>query len=380
VPALAQLISVMEQLYDPQLAEPWDAVGLVAGDPDDNVQRVLFAVDPVAAVVEEALEWRADLLVTHHPLFLRPVHGVPASTAKGRLVHELIRGGCALFVAHTNADNADPGVSDALAQAIGLGDVRPLEPKPAQPQDKLVTFVPEEAAAEAVLDTLANAGAGVIGAYERCAFSTSGVGTFRPGPSAQPIIGEPGQVERVREVRLEIVLPRSQRASVVRALHEVHPYEEPAFDVYELAQLPDSRGLGRIGTLPVQQTLKQFVAHVRSVLPDTVWGVRAAGDGAGVVREVAVCGGAGDSLLVTAKASGVDAFVTADLRHHPVSEALADGGPALVDVSHWASEWPWLAAAETQLRGRLADEGTTVETRVSQTRTDPWTQHHGGMS
>jgi dinuclear metal center YbgI/SA1388 family protein len=380
VPRLAQVIAAFDELYDPRLAEPWDAIGLVAGDPDDGVQRVLFAVDPVAAVADEALEWGADLLVTHHPLFLRAVHGVPASTAKGRLVHRLIRGGCALFVAHTNADNADPGVSDALAQALGLHDLRPLKPTPEEPRDKLVTFVPEEASAEALLDAFANAGAGVIGAYERCAFTNAGVGTFRPGLSARPLVGEAGQTERVNEVRLEIVLPRSQRGSVIRALYEAHPYEEPAFDIYELAQLPSSRGLGRIGTLPAQQTLTEFVAHVSSVLPKTVWGVRAAGDVARVVRHVAVCGGAGDSLLDAAGANGVDAFVTADLRHHRVSEALAEGGPALVDVSHWASESPWLAAADSRLRGRLADEGTTVEMRVSQTRTDPWTQHDGGPS
>jgi dinuclear metal center YbgI/SA1388 family protein len=376
VPTLADVIAAFDALYDPRLAERWDAIGLICGDPRDDVRRVLFAVDPVAVVAEEALDWRADLLVTHHPLFLRPVHGVPASTAKGQLVHRLIKVGCALFVVHTNADNAHPGVSDALAEAVGLQDVRPLAPRPEEPRDKLVTFLPETAA-EPLLDALADAGAGVIGAYDRCAFTTTGVGTFRPGPTATPTIGEPGHIEHVAEIRLEMVLPRSRRDAVVQALYDVHPYEEPAFDVYELAQLAGSQGLGRVGTLPTPETLGAFAGRVSKALPSTAWGMRVAGDESAVVREVAVCGGAGDSLLDTVRARGVDAFVTSDLRHHRASEALADGGPALVDVAHWASEWPWLVAAEQALSPRLADTGTTVETRVSQTRTDPWTQHYG---
>jgi dinuclear metal center YbgI/SA1388 family protein len=376
VPTLADVIAAFDALYDPRLAEPWDAIGLVCGDPSDEVRRVLLAVDPVAVVVEEALDWHADLLVTHHPLLLRPVHGVSASTAKGQLVHRLIKGGCALLVMHTNADNAHPGVSDALAEAIGLQDVRPLAPRPEEPRDKLVTFVPEEVA-EPLLDALAAAGAGTIGAYERCAFTTTGVGTFRPGPTAKPTIGAPGQIEHVTEVRVEMVLSRSRRDAVVQALYDVHPYEEPAFDVYELGRLASAEGLGRLGTLPTPEALEAFATRVSKALPSTAWGMRVAGDEAAVVREVAVCGGAGDSLLDTARARGVDAYVTADLRHHRASEALAEGGPALLDVAHWASEWPWLLDAEQRLIGRLADAGTTVETRVSHTRTDPWTRHYG---
>src|ERR687897_3850921 len=167
----------MDQLYDPALAEPWDAVGLVCGDPDAEVERVLFAVDPVSVVAEEAVEWRADLLVTHHPLFLRPVHGVAATSPKGRLVHRLVTSGVALHVSHTNADSAAPGVSDALCTAIGLTDLRPLAPRPAEPTDKLVVFVPEPDA-EQLLDALAAAGAGHIGGGGPDGWGAAGVGPF----------------------------------------------------------------------------------------------------------------------------------------------------------------------------------------------------------
>ncbi len=373
-PTLGQIVEILERRYEPRWAESWDAVGLTCGDPDNPVERVVFAVDPVAATVEETIDVGAELLVTHHPLFLRPVHSVAATTPKGRLVHRLVSNGAALFTAHTNADAADPGVSDALAETLGLTDLRPLDPQPADPLDKLVVFVPDSDA-ERLLDALAAAGAGTIGAYERCAWTTTGVGTFRPLSGASPTIGSVGAIEAVPEMRIEMVLPRSRRIDVVRALLDTHPYEEPAYDVYELATHPGSRGIGRIGTLDNPEPLSRFVQRAAAALPPTAAGVRASGDPERTIRTVAVCGGAGDSLLAAVRAAGVDAYLTADLRHHPASESGEDGGPALVDVSHWASEWPWLRQAQAALLDGLTKLGTTVETRVSTTRTDPWTLH-----
>lgn len=269
VPTLRDVVAILERVYDPAWAESWDAVGLVCGDPDEPVRTVGFAVDPVAAVIDEALERGADLLVTHHPLFLRGVHGVPATTFKGRLVHNLIRGGAALFTAHTNADSADPGVSDALAQALGLHDLRPLEPRAADP----------------------------------------------------------------------------------------------------------GLGIGRVGELAESESLSAFAARVAAALPATSGGVRVAGDPDRAVRRVAVCGGAGDTLFGAVRGSGADVYVTADLRHHPASEALEAGGSALVDVAHWASEWPWLNHAAETLRSTLSAAGTNVGTYVSTLVTDPWTAH-----
>jgi dinuclear metal center YbgI/SA1388 family protein len=374
VPQLADILAVLERHYPASTAESWDAVGLVCGDPEADVRRVLFAVDPVAAVADEALEWGADLVVTHHPLFLRPVHGVPATTPKGRLVHRLVSNGTALFTAHTNADSAQSGVNDALAAALGLRELRPLSPHLDEPHDKLIVFVPEPDAG-GVLDALTAAGAGVIGNYERCAWMTTGTGTFRPGAGANPTIGSVGAIEEVAEYRLEMVVPRRLRSGVLTALVAAHPYEEPAYDLYELAALPAGTGLGRIGVLDETETLRAFTHRVADALPATTAGVRAAGDPDAPVRTVAVCGGAGDSLLGTARKAGVDVYVTGDLRHHPASDALADGGPALVDVAHWAGEWPWLTRAADRLRDELGAGGTTVETRVSAIPTDPWTLH-----
>jgi dinuclear metal center YbgI/SA1388 family protein len=367
VPPLVDLIAELERHYDPSWAEPWDAVGLVCGDPDADVQRVLFAVDPVEVVVDEAIAVGAGLLVTHHPLFLGGTTTVAATTAKGRVVHRLLEAGIGLYVAHTNADVAAPGVSDALGAALGLADLRPLQAQPGEPQDKLVTFAPADSV-DRVLDAMTDAGAGAIGDYTRCAFLAEGTGTFRAGPDTHPSVGRPGEVTRAPEVRIEIVAPRALRSAVIRALLAAHPYEEPAWDVHELAVMPGGRGLGRVGDLPAPMTLAEFTEHVAASLPPTAWGVRAAGPPDRVVSTVAVCGGSGGDLASAAQRAGADVLVTSDLKHHATSEAVADGGVALVDAAHWATEWPWLQSAAAVL-------ATTVETSVSDAVTDPWTVH-----
>ena len=370
-PTVGDAIAALQSAYPPDLAADWDAVGLVCGDPTEPLRSVLIAVDPVPETVAEAVDEGAQLLVTHHPLLLRGVHGVGADTPKGALVHRLIRAGAALFTAHTNADAADPGVSDALAAAIGLTVTGPLEGAPEPPLDKIITFVPTGPDLGAVHRALADAGAGNIGDYSHCSFATAGTGQFMPLAGAHPAIGQVGRLERVAETRLEMVLPRGRRAAVVAALRATHPYEEPAFDLLELARVPSGRGLGRIGTLPDPEPLSAFTARVAAALPATAWGVRAAGDPDRPVERVAVCGGAGDSALDAALAAGVDAYVTADLRHHPAAEHLLRvDAPALVDVAHWASEWPWCAQAADVLRAGL---GGSVGVRVSTLRTDPWT-------
>jgi dinuclear metal center YbgI/SA1388 family protein len=373
IASLSDVVSVLERMYDPAWARDWDAVGLVCGDPAAPVRRVLLAVDPSPSVIDEALSWRADLLLTHHPLLLKGVHSVAATGPKGRAVHQLIRAGCALYTAHTNADAAAPGVSDALARVLGLTDLVPLAADPADPIDKLVTFVPE-AALEKVIDALTSAGAGEIGEYSRCAWSATGIGTFVPGEHAVPAIGSPGEHSVVEERRLEMVVPRHRRHEALAALRTAHPYEEAAADVYELASWSGPRGIGRVGTI-TPMSLRDFAMLVAEALPGTAQGVRIAGDPGAEIRRVAVCGGSGDSLFDAVRAAEADVYVTADLRHHPASElrdAAGDGTPFLIDVAHWASEWPWLAGVSNRLEGAMDDAGTPIEVLVSVRCTDPW--------
>jgi dinuclear metal center YbgI/SA1388 family protein len=368
MPSLGDVVELLHEWYPPSTAEGWDAVGLVYGDPGAEVRKVMFAVDPTLEVAREAAEWGADLLVVHHPLFLKPVHGFAATTPKGRTLATLAGAGCALLTAHTNADQASDGVSEALALALGLSNLRPITAAPPEPSDKIVVFAPEDAAV-VLRVSMAEAGAGAIGDYDQCTFQVAGEGRFRPLEGADPAVGEVGKLEVVPEVRIETVLPRRLRSQVVAAMLAAHPYE-PAYDVIELATPQQvSTGTGRIGEVE-ETTLADFALTVINTLPTTTHGLRAGGDPGRAVRTVAVCGGAGDFLLGDPALSGVDVYLTSDLRHHPAAEFLEQGGPALVDVAHWAAEWTWLPVVEAKLRQALGD---TVETRVSTLPTDPWT-------
>lgn len=370
MPALKDVVDLIHGWYPPETAEDWDAVGLVYGDPAQNVKKVLLAVDPAPAVAAEAADWKADLLVVHHPLFLKPVTGFAATTPKGRTLSTLAKSGCALLTAHTNADQAAGGVSEALAKAIGLSDLAPLLPAVGEPVDKLTTFVPTDAAPP-VRAALAEAGAGRIGAYDFASFTSApGEGRFRPLDGANPMIGTVGDLETVEEVRVEVVLARHLRPQVVAALLAAHPYEEPAYDVVELADPGiTTTGTGRVGNLP-PVTLAEFAEHVAAVLPPSRHGVRVAGDPDRIVKKVAVCGGAGDFLLDRVARTDADVYLTSDLRHHPAAEFVEKQGPALVDVAHWAAESTWLPVVAGMLEEAL---GADVETRVSTVVTDPWT-------
>lgn len=271
-PTLSQVCAAMESLWPLSLQAGWDASGVVAGRPDQPIRRIHWAVDPVQAVADEAVEMGADLLITHHPLFLKPVNSMAATTFKGKVVHTLIENSCALITAHTNADSAVGGVSDVLAEILGLENIEPL----AAADDGLV-----------------------------------------------------------------------------------------------------EEGIGRVGTLQQAMRLEEFAARVYSAMPAVAGGVRVAGDADGIVSKVAITGGAGDSLFDYVRQHEADVYITADLRHHPASEAreqamMGSDRPYLIDVSHFASEWLWLPAGANALERALADEGFTVTSAVSALNTDPW--------
>lgn len=367
---VADVVQVLDTAYPPHLAESWDAVGLICGDPEAAVQKVCFALDCTLEVAQEAVERGADMLVVHHPLLLRGVTSVAANTPKGKVIHTLIRAGVALFAAHTNADSARPGVNDKLAQLCGITPGRPIAPKQ-QGLDKWGVQVPPEHA-DALKEAIFSAGAGHIGDYSACAFSINGQGEFLPSDQANPTIGNPGTREILEEVRIECVAPRHRRNAILEALRSAHPYEEPAFDITALEAsepLDQACGLGRIGELDAPMRFEDYVQFIADQLPETTWGVRAAGDPNRMVRTIAVSSGAGDSFLDAAAHLGVDVFLTSDLRHHPVDETLRAHDICVIDTAHWASEFPWTAQAADIVQQAL----NHIDIDVLQTRTDPWT-------
>ncbi|MFL6090019.1 MAG: Nif3-like dinuclear metal center hexameric protein [Aeromicrobium sp.] len=369
MPTLREVVAVLDAVYRPEWADDWDAVGTVVGDPDAVVSKVLLAVDPAQAVVDEAIAAGADLIVTHHPLFLKGVTSVAASTPKGRVVHDLIANGIALHTCHTNADSPPLGVSESMALALGLTDVRPLE-NDGDATDKWTFYVPT-GEMQRVAGAMHDAGAGAIGQYDRAMFTSTGTGHFRPLEGADPAIGKVGEVESVDEVCVQMVASPSVRERVRSALLSSHPYEEVAYEVVATVPRPSDRGSGRIGRLPSAMSLEEFTALVIGRLPSHRSAVRVAGDAEASVETVALCGGSGDFLLGTAQAAGADVYVTSDLRHHPVSEHRErPGACAVIDVPHWSAEWTWLPVAAEVLRQGLGD---TVDTSVSTIVTDPWT-------
>ena len=257
----------------------------------------------------------------------------------------MIRTGRALFTAHTNADSASPGVSDALADALGLTVEEVLAPVFVGPDlDKWVVFVPAENA-EAVREAMFAAGAGHIGDYSHCSWSVTGTGQFLPHDGATPAIGNVGTVERVPEDRVEVIAPPGCAVTCSPRCGPRIPTRSPHSTSSPWRPFPVTSDLGRIGSLARPEPLSAFVSRVHDALPGTSWGVRASGDSEATVSRVAVCGGAGDSLLDAVADAGVQAYVTADLRHHPADEHRRASDVALIDVAHWASEFPWCTQA-----------------------------------
>ena len=265
--SVADVVAMLRAAAPPELAEPWDSNQLICGDPAEPVASVLLAVDPVAVVVDEAIERGVDMVITHHPLYLRGTDQVSAADPKGRCVHRLIRNGIALANAHTSLDAAHGGVAAALAAAVGLLDTTPLEPNPLDP----------------------------------------------------------------------------------------------------------TQGIGRVGSLQVPVRLRDLADAVADALPDSPPGLLVGGDLDATVETVAVSGGAGDSLLGAARDAGADAFLTADLRHHPASEHLEAGRPYLLCGTHWATEWVGLPPLAARLERAAAASGRRLTTYVSEVVTDPWT-------
>jgi dinuclear metal center YbgI/SA1388 family protein len=369
---VADWVALTDRHWPERDAEGWDRAGLQVGDPAAAVDTVLVCLDVTREVLDEAEAAGAQLVLAHHPLLLRGLERLTPDTAPGALALRAARAGIALLAAHTNFDGAEGGTSDPVVALLGLRDVRPLVPPrfgDLGQQVKLVTFVPAEHTA-AVLDAMSAAGAGQIGEYAACSFRVAGTGTFRPSERANPAVGERGKLNEEPEDRLEMVLPRGRAAEVVAALRGAHPYEEVAFDLVPLVALPESgKGLGRVGDLAEPMTLRAAARLLAGGLPSSF--LRTAGDPDRLLRRIAVCGGAGDSLIGAALASGADCFVTGDLRHHPALDALTMG-MTLIDAGHYPTE----AAALPHLLGTLRDGASRAGLRArlvaSAIRTEPW--------
>jgi dinuclear metal center YbgI/SA1388 family protein len=367
-PKLSDITGIINKIAPSSLAETWDNVGLQVGDPTDEISRIMVALDATRDVIEEAVHSGCQLLVTHHPLIFKPQNSISTATPQGRLIHTAIRSGLAIVSMHTNYDIAEGGLNDVLAKQLELCNCTVLQTTSGQELTKLVVFVPEEHLDQVRGALLPHAES--LGAYRECSFAAPGEGTFTPQAGAKPCIGSVGSFEKVREYRFELLVDRTNLSHAIKSLLAVHPYEEPAFDVYPLHNQGKQRGLGRIGYLAEETTLSVYAGRVATQL--TAPGVRFVGDPTAKITKVALCSGSGASVMRTAARSGAQVLITGDVKYHDARDA-EDIGIALIDAGHFPTEIIMAKNVQAQLQQKLSDSGySECQVFASITESDPF--------
>ena len=353
------VISFLEDLAPASIALSGDPVGLQLGNPETEVKKILVALDPDLNSIEEAAAIGAEMLVTHHPLFFHKLSSVNESQPEGALIAFAIRSRLNIYSMHTNYDVTPMGVTYQLAKTLDLpvDNAEVLEVSGSEQLLKLVVFVPAGHEDE-IRNVLAGAGAGQVGNYSHCTFQTKGTGTFMPGEGTNPYIGSSGQLEKVDEIRLETILPAARRAAVVKALFDVHPYEEPAYDLYPLDLEAETIGLGLLISPEKPLTLDQILEACTERLKTDCLRFRTAGKS--YYNRIALCGGSGGSLIAAAAGKQADILISGDFGYHDLklAEAL---GIALIDAGHHATEKPGIDYLRRYLENSIKAGGYRAE-------------------
>jgi dinuclear metal center YbgI/SA1388 family protein len=354
-------MDTLEQIAPTRNAEAWDNVGLLAGDPEQEVSRAILAIDYTDEVAQEREQLGCDLVVAYHPPIF---HAVKRFTA-GSLVFDAVRRGVAIYSPHTALDVAEGGTNDVLCDVLGVSTRSPLKlTETKASQYKLVTFVPETALEE-VSQALFDAGAGRIGKYSSCSFRNTGTGTFFGEAGTNPAAGESGKLERAAEVRIETVVPIAKVSAIVEALRKAHPYEEPAFDLNQLAAPPEGLGLGRIGEFDAPVERSELFTRIKRGLE--IDHLLVAGPIEGSVHRIAVCAGACGELLDDAMSQKAELYLTGEMRHHDAIKA-ARAGLTVVCTLHSNSE----RAALKRLKQRMEEALPGLACHLSRQDRDPF--------
>ena len=358
-------LKALERLAPASLAESWDNVGLQAGSRAAETRSVLVSLNITDEVLSEAATRGSRLILTHHPLIFQPLASVSEDSGAGRLISRAVREGINIVAAHTNLDSARGGLADVLAELLGLRNVKALVGAPTG-WSKLVAFVPSQEA-EQVKAAVFDAGAGVIGDYQHCSWSVEGQGSFLPVEGAHPTVGQLDKEEKVRERRLEMVLPTAKSEKVVDALIRAHSYEEPAYDIHPLETRRRDAGAGRVGDLDAETPLEDVASMAAELFG--LEEVRYTGEPQRHIRRIALVPGSGSDLISAAVFQNAEVLITGDYRYHHAQEA-DEAGLSLADVPHGVSEAValenWLPRLEHEL------SGYKTEVIMSKVETDPW--------
>ncbi len=360
--SVAAIVEELMRLAPLPLAADWDNVGLLLGDRNTPVRRLMTCLTVTPESAAEAVETGAQLIVTHHPILFKAVKRLTGDNVEGRMLLELIRAGVAVYSAHTAFDDAICGINETLARRLGLEGAAPLRRRPGPQQCKVVVFVPESDLGK-VSDALFAAGAGQIGQYSECSFRLAGTGTFFGSETTNPTRGQKGRREEVSEWRLECVCPESRLESVVHAIRQAHSYEEPAFDVYPLRP-GSTTGIGRIGSLPAAMPLEELAQRVKQLL--RAGPLQLIGDPQRMVQRVAIVCGAGGELMPDAIRARADVFLSGEMRFHDYLAAQSQN-LALCLPGHYTTE----RFAMEELAEQLRQKWPEVETWASRRESDP---------
>jgi dinuclear metal center YbgI/SA1388 family protein len=329
---IKDIINHLESYAPVSYQESYDNSGLLVGDKEAEITRILISLDATEEVVEEAIQSGCNLIISHHPVIFKGIKKLTGSNYIERTILKSVKNDIALYAIHTNLDNIINGVNRKIAEKLGLENLKILSPK-TQILNKLSTFIPRNEV-EKVTRALFDAGAGNIGNYSECSYQTEGTGTFRPGSGSNPAIGEAGKSETVEETRVEVILPSYKKNQVLRALYASHPYEEPAYDLLQLENPDQMVGSGMIGELKSPSDELAFLADVKTRLGCSV--IKYTKLKGKPVKKVAVCGGSGGFLLKDAIGAGADIFITADYKYHEFFDA--ENKIVIADVGHYESE------------------------------------------
>jgi dinuclear metal center YbgI/SA1388 family protein len=321
----------LEKLAPLSYQESYDNAGLIIGSHELAVTSALLCFDLTEEVVNEAIERKSNLIISHHPVVFRGLKKINGNNATERIVIKAIQNNIALYASHTNLDSAWGGINTTFARKLGLSDIKVLNPIE-NFLCKIVTFVPE-ACSEKVRQAMFEAGAGNIGNYDSCSYIIKGTGTFRAGENTNPFVGEKGLLHSELESRIETVAKKEDVAGIISAIKQNHPYEEPVYDIYPLDNKFTNAGLGAIGVLPESMDAAEFFSVIKKNLPVEIIRHNKLFK---KIKTVAVCGGAGAEYVNKAIAAGADIFVTGDCKYHRFLDCQNE--IILADIGHFESE------------------------------------------
>ncbi len=312
--------------------ESYDNAGLLVGNAEAEVKKILITLDITEEVVQEAKDKNCELIVAHHPIIFKGLKKLTGANYVERTVIKAIKNDIALFAAHTNLDNVKHGVNAKICEKLELLNPKILVSKPHQ-LSKLSVFVPNDHV-DSVKLALHNAGAGQIGEYKDCAFESEGIGSFLPSDKANPSIGSKGELEKVKETKLEVIFPIYLKNKILQAMKEAHPYEEVAYYLHQLENEYTEIGSGMIAELDESLTEEEFLAHLKLKMGLKV--IKHTNFLNKKIKKIAVCGGSGSFLIKAAIAQKADVYVSADIKYHEYFDA--DNEILIADIGHYESE------------------------------------------